>query len=235
MTEKGEADLSGVARYYRMAGLPAKKAVEMAARQAADTMTRYITQGMISATVEAMEAGGGGKGMKTYTVGPSRPVRVPLGSWKYSNEFVVRANGFEIACPRTRFQAGAAAPDPRRGPTPLARRRVRAVPRQGPVRLPDLPRTARGGCPDRGPDDARALLRRADLVGRQLDAGRGEAEVPVRKPVRMPVPAGGPGGSAAERRLNLHRLFSGRRPGGGCRRLPPGKTLTSSAGPVWFR
>lgn len=104
MQEKGETELSGVAKYYRMAGLPAKKALEMAALQAADTMTRYLTQGMISATVEAMDSGGGGTGARTFKVGPSRPVRVPLGSWKYSNEFVVRANGFEIACPRLDFR-----------------------------------------------------------------------------------------------------------------------------------
>lgn len=103
MKKNGEAELSGVAKYYRMAGLPAKKAIEMAALQAADTMTRYLTQGLISATVEAMDSEGG-KGAKTYTVGPARPIRVVLDTWKYSVEFAVCANGFEIACPKIDFR-----------------------------------------------------------------------------------------------------------------------------------
>jgi hypothetical protein len=100
MEKKGVADLSGVAKYYRMAGVPAKKALAMAALQAADVMTRYLTQGLISATVEAMETEGGGKGMKTYTVGPARPLRLTLRPWEYYVKFVVRANGIEIAEPR---------------------------------------------------------------------------------------------------------------------------------------
>ncbi len=101
--EKGEAELSGVAKYYRMAGLPAKKALEMAAQQAADIMVRRLTQGMISATVEAMDSGGG-TGAKSFKVGPARPIRVPLEPWYYTCEFVVRANGFEIACPKLDFR-----------------------------------------------------------------------------------------------------------------------------------
>ncbi|MEN6343495.1 MAG: hypothetical protein ABFC89_13165 [Methanospirillum sp.] len=97
MRKKGEAELSGVAKYYRMAGLPAKRAVEMAALQAADILTRYLTQGMISATVDAMEAEGGGKGMKTFTVGPARPLRLALDPWEYYVKYIVQANGIEIA------------------------------------------------------------------------------------------------------------------------------------------
>ena len=100
MREKGADDLSGVAKYYRMAGVPAKKAVEMAALQAADVLTRYLTQGLISATVEAMEAEGGGKGMKTFTIGPARPLRLTLKPWEYYVKYIVRANGIEIAEPR---------------------------------------------------------------------------------------------------------------------------------------
>ena len=103
MQRKGEAELVGVAKYYRMAGLPAKKALETAALQAADVMTRYLTQGLVSATVEAMETGGD-PGARTITVGPARPIRVTLATWRYSAEFVVRANGFEIACPRLDFR-----------------------------------------------------------------------------------------------------------------------------------
>ncbi len=100
MREKGADDLSGVAKYYRMAGIPAKKALEMAALQAADVLTRYLTQGLISATVEAMEAEGGGKRMKTFTIGPARPLRLTLKPWEYTVKYVVRANGIEIAEPR---------------------------------------------------------------------------------------------------------------------------------------
>ncbi len=100
MREKGADDLSGVAKYYRMAGVPAKKAVEMAALQAADVLTRYLTQGLVSATVEAMEGEGGGKGMKTFTIGPARPLRLTLKPWEYYVKYIVRANGVEIAEPR---------------------------------------------------------------------------------------------------------------------------------------
>ncbi len=103
MQRKGEEGLALVAKYYRMAGLPARKALETAALQAADVMTRYLTQGLVSATVEAMETGGD-PGAKTLTVGPARPIRVTLTTWRYSAEFVVRANGFEIACPRLDFR-----------------------------------------------------------------------------------------------------------------------------------
>ncbi|NLX50321.1 MAG: hypothetical protein GXY82_10750 [Methanospirillum sp.] len=103
MREKGEAELSHVVTYYRMAGLPAKKALEMAAQQAADVMVRCLTQGMVSATVEAMDAEGG-RGAKTWTVGPAKPIRPPIPPWEYTVEFVVRANGFEIACPKLEFR-----------------------------------------------------------------------------------------------------------------------------------
>jgi hypothetical protein len=100
MRQKGADDLSGIAKYYRMAGIPAKKALGMAALQAADVMTRYLTQGLISATVEGMEAEGGGKGMKTFTIGPARPLRLTLKPWEYYVKYIVRANGIEIAEPR---------------------------------------------------------------------------------------------------------------------------------------
>jgi hypothetical protein len=97
--QKGADDLSGVAKYYRMAGVPAKKAVEMAATQAADVMTRYLTQGMIAATVEAMDAEGG-KGPKTWKVGPAKPLRVAVKPWEFYLDYIVKANGVEIARPR---------------------------------------------------------------------------------------------------------------------------------------
>jgi hypothetical protein len=97
--EKGADDLAGVAKYYRMAGLPAKKALEMAAAQAADVMTRYLTQGMIAATVEAMDVDGG-KGPKTWKIGPAKPLRVGVKPWELYLDYVVKANGIEIARPR---------------------------------------------------------------------------------------------------------------------------------------
>jgi hypothetical protein len=97
--QKGADDLSGIAKYYRMAGVPAKKAVEMAAAQAADVMTRYLTQGMVAATVEAMDTEGGA-GPKTWKVGPAKPLRVAVKPWELYLDYVVKANGIEIARPR---------------------------------------------------------------------------------------------------------------------------------------
>ncbi|MEN6517863.1 MAG: hypothetical protein ABFC38_06680 [Methanospirillum sp.] len=104
MKERGEAELSGVARYHRMAGVPAKKALELAALQVADMLVRYLSQGWIKATVEEMEAAGGGPGTKAFTVAPAKPLRVALPSWDQYVEFVVRANGFELARPSIDFR-----------------------------------------------------------------------------------------------------------------------------------
>lgn len=103
MKGKGEAELSGVAKYYRMAGLPAKKALDMAAYQAAASIVRYLSQGLISATVEGMEKEGG-KGKRTYTVRPGSPLRLTLKPWEYYVEYVVRANGATIAAPQIDYE-----------------------------------------------------------------------------------------------------------------------------------
>lgn len=100
--EKGGDEITGVAKYFRMAGLPAKKALEMAAFQAADVLTRYLTQGLISATVEAMDAEGG-TGAKTFTVGPARPIRLTLKPWEYYVAYTVKANGVPIAEPKINY------------------------------------------------------------------------------------------------------------------------------------
>lgn len=102
MQVKGAEDLSGVAKYYRVAGLPAKKALEMAAHQAADVMVRYLTEGLISASVEAMESEGGTG--KTYTVGPAKPIRLTLKPWDLYVQYVVRANGTRIADPTIDYE-----------------------------------------------------------------------------------------------------------------------------------
>ncbi len=102
--ERGEAELSEVSRYHRMAGVPAKRAFELAALQVADTLVRYLSQGWIKATIEEMEAAGGGPGMKAFTVAPAKPLRVNLPSWDQYVEFVVRANGFELARPSIDFR-----------------------------------------------------------------------------------------------------------------------------------
>lgn len=104
MKERGETELSGVAKYYRKAGVPAKRALELVALQVGDTLVRYLSQGWIKATVEEMENAGGGPGTKAFTVAPAKPLRVALPSWDQYVEFVVRVNGFELARPCIDFR-----------------------------------------------------------------------------------------------------------------------------------
>jgi hypothetical protein len=204
MQAKGAEDLSGVAKYYQVAGLPAKKALEMAAHQAADVMVRYLTEGLISASVEAME-GEGGTG-KTYTVGPAKPIRLTLKPWDLYVQYVVRANGTRIADPTIDYEME--------------------------VRLEILDAALRrwpdGGYElslGKGRFGCRVYLKRpggnvliadpktrefsfAELRRWELVPGRGEARLPLRERLCVPVPAagwrrGGRRGGPGDINLNL--------------------------------
>ena len=69
MQRKGEAELVGVAKYYRMAGLPAKKALETAALQAAASMWPPVIL-PVSQSVP-VEAKASGSRLHAATLGPN--------------------------------------------------------------------------------------------------------------------------------------------------------------------
>lgn len=91
-------------RATRMAG---EKAFQFVVRQAVDSMTRCLTDGLISMTIEELDKKAVGSGSTKIKISLANKITILDASkqpWGHYTEFVVRAGGFEVATFRLTFE-----------------------------------------------------------------------------------------------------------------------------------